>query len=577
METQDTEATASNRQALFRKGLGLKQCMLLALVPIVVVILTLLYLVTTSQIEIRHECQNMLRSAFPAMMEQQRTSINIERMRQLGCMVLNSLDPSLRRKARIEAQALSTDSAFESTAMAQGTITEAYGKLRIITAIRDKQHVMRNQMYVCLTRLDTEESKIIDYLINNKKSISIWPLKNLHATMLELIKLQEIRISTAGNDSVRTLSARIDALAAQSRQGNLPAPLLTMFGQVELEARSMLTLYKEYFAAEDEVKVHAQDFDIALRGLSERMSLSASLGIESMLQSIISLAMNVERLTWQGFMLLCACVIAALFMVRACVYVPLLWSIHFIENLRDGRANSPMPSIAVRELRYLAHCLTDLAYYFSRIAAQSRRIENEKGIFDGLSTKDSLTALYNRRYFDMLLLSMWDGARKEKLPLAMLLMEMDNFKNYTSTMGQHAGESCLKTLGELFNSNMLRPDDKVCRYSGVKFVLILQGADADGVMQVAKRIHDEVRLLAIVHPHSDAGPWVSFSIGVVTLVPGEAEDPASMVEKAERALSAAKSAGCNRTCLYTQEKNSETGADVVTFTEAQGSDSETTR
>lgn len=537
-ETQQTRARMSLRSFIF-----------VALVPTLVVLLALLYFVTRLQIDIRQECQNMLWKAFPQLIEQQRTAINMERLRMLGNIVFTSSDVSARRKARIEAQALTTDAAFEGSPKVRETMGLAFDRLKEIAAIRDNQRALRSQLYAAFERVAQVQDELSSYALEEPRACKVWPLTNVSAVFVELLTVQDIRTASMGGDRMQLLLAKLDSLEASSQDCAFPPRLQDANARMSQQVVRFSTAYKEFFTAEKNVQAVWHDFDIILRSLSDHIALNASVGIENMLQKSIDQARTVERITWQGFMLLCATALLGLFMMRNGVCVPLLGLTQAINAIRDGKIVPLSSRIFIKELQYLSDAIASLNFYWTSIQAHSVKLESEKHLLEGLSIKDGLTDLHNRRYFDLVLHTMWSEARAAKKPLALLMMDIDHFKNYNDTLGHPTGDTCLKQLANAFSTNILRPTDKVCRYGGEEFALLISCADVSGALRVAERIQHGVRRLGIEHPASEVGPLVTLSIGVACHVPEEdEEDPSILVEWADRALYAAKKAGRNRTC-----------------------------
>ncbi|GAA6131226.1 sensor domain-containing diguanylate cyclase [Halopseudomonas sabulinigri] len=175
-----------------------------------------------------------------------------------------------------------------------------------------------------------------------------------------------------------------------------------------------------------------------------------------------------------------------------------------------------------------------------------------------LSNQDGLTGLYNRRYFDKTLLSEWRRLRRENTPLGLLMLDVDHFKRFNDLLGHQAGDDALQRLANAMSSCLMREGDCVCRYGGEEFAVILPGADLPQCMQVARRIHEAVELMALAHPDTsiDSG-LLSVSIGAASLQPMPEWSPHDLIKQADAALYRAKAEGRNRTC------EAETGEDAA--------------
>jgi diguanylate cyclase (GGDEF)-like protein len=89
-----------------------------------------------------------------------------------------------------------------------------------------------------------------------------------------------------------------------------------------------------------------------------------------------------------------------------------------------------------------------------------------------LSLVDGLTGIANRRHFDAVLAKEWERARRLGQPLALVLMDVDWFKQYNDHYGHQAGDQCLREIARVFADTVSRTSDLVARYGGEEFVCI---------------------------------------------------------------------------------------------------------
>jgi len=184
-------------------------------------------------------------------------------------------------------------------------------------------------------------------------------------------------------------------------------------------------------------------------------------------------------------------------------------------------------------------------YHFnSRLRQQldeNQRLQDE---LRALTIIDSLTGLNNRRHFDIVLANEWERARRNHRPLAALFIDIDYFKSYNDYRGHRAGDDCLAAIGMAIGHSLQRPGDLAARYGGDEFVVLLPDTNTDGALDVAGRVLAAIGALAIPHAASPLG-WVTTSIGVAHVVPALNQTSDELVERADRALYAAKQAGRN--------------------------------
>ncbi len=171
-------------------------------------------------------------------------------------------------------------------------------------------------------------------------------------------------------------------------------------------------------------------------------------------------------------------------------------------------------------------------------------IEKEK--LKELSHQDFLTGLANRRFFNRFLSREWARARRFSHPITLLMLDIDNFKEYNDRLGHQAGDECLKSISRILKDFGRRPADLVARYGGEEFAVILSGTDRKGGMKTARKIKERVSCLRIPHPGSSVSPFITVSIGVCCVIPGEGMKIEDFIGAADKALYTAKSKGKNR-------------------------------
>ena len=164
-----------------------------------------------------------------------------------------------------------------------------------------------------------------------------------------------------------------------------------------------------------------------------------------------------------------------------------------------------------------------------------------------LSLKDSLTQVYNRRYFKQQLNKEWFRLRRVGSPLSVILCDADCFKLYNDTYGHQLGDICLQKLAGAMSATLKRSGDILARYGGEEFVMILPDTDLDGAVKVAEEARNAVKALQIQHRNSSVDSVVTMSIGVATTVPHSRDNPKMLIQAADNALYLAKNRG--RDCI----------------------------
>ncbi|AYC31754.1 GGDEF domain-containing protein [Pseudomonas cavernae] len=177
------------------------------------------------------------------------------------------------------------------------------------------------------------------------------------------------------------------------------------------------------------------------------------------------------------------------------------------------------------------------------LAALNQRLEK-------LALEDELTGLANRRQFMAALDEEVLRAARHQRPLALLMLDVDHFKQFNDLYGHSAGDQCLRSVAQVIRGGQKRPGDLAARYGGEEFCVLLPETDMAGALVVAEQIRQTLESQGLVHAGSPLG-LVTLSAGVHALIPtGEAESAAQLLHCADRALYRAKAKGRNRVCGF---------------------------
>lgn len=193
--------------------------------------------------------------------------------------------------------------------------------------------------------------------------------------------------------------------------------------------------------------------------------------------------------------------------------------------------------------RRLEHELSQSELGLQREQATLERLNRE---LSELAVRDGLTGLHNRRHFDEVLEREWHRLARARRPLSLALMDIDHFKEFNDLYGHQQGDEALQTVAQVVEAAVKRTSDVAVRYGGEEFALVLPETDAHGARQIAERIVSVLRERGIPHEGSQAGPALSLSIGLATLVPGAGTVPDTLVALADEALYRSKKEGRNR-------------------------------
>lgn len=167
-----------------------------------------------------------------------------------------------------------------------------------------------------------------------------------------------------------------------------------------------------------------------------------------------------------------------------------------------------------------------------------------------LSLEDPLTGIANRRQWDITMEQEWDRAMHHQEALAVLMIDVDEFKRYNDHFGHGKGDQCLQRVAALLQAAERRQTNLVARYGGEEFVILLCGPQPGEAEWLAEQIHQKLAELQIPHPASRVAERLTVSIGFSYLTPSPDKPWQALIEQADQALYHAKSRGRACTLAY---------------------------
>jgi diguanylate cyclase (GGDEF)-like protein len=183
-----------------------------------------------------------------------------------------------------------------------------------------------------------------------------------------------------------------------------------------------------------------------------------------------------------------------------------------------------------------------------RVAERTQALTEANARLEQLAATDALTGVANRRRFAQTLTVEWQRCLEVTAPIAVAMIDVDQFKQYNDHYGHAAGDRCLASVAAAIRS-VIRGTDLVARYGGEEFCVILPDTDRDTAAAIAERIRAAVAGLDEPHEHA-THQRVTVSIGVATLMPAPGGSPERLVREADRRLYRAKHAGRNRVTAH---------------------------
>jgi len=186
--------------------------------------------------------------------------------------------------------------------------------------------------------------------------------------------------------------------------------------------------------------------------------------------------------------------------------------------------------------------LTGVFYGRGRQAIAALRVSEQR--FKEMSITDDLTGLYNSRHFFSRLKAEIERTDRYSHPLTLLMLDLDNFKQYNDAFGHLSGDRVLAETGNIIRRS-IRSTDSAYRYGGEEFAVILPESGGQEALYFAERIRKSFESEALF-AHKKDGLRVTVSIGVAQYVPEE--EISAFIQRADENMYAAKNAGKNRIC-----------------------------
>lgn len=209
-----------------------------------------------------------------------------------------------------------------------------------------------------------------------------------------------------------------------------------------------------------------------------------------------------------------------------------------------------METVAYLSANQLMCCIISRQsfYNFRQRVADATAIDTAKT----LSEMDPMTNLLNRRGLERSLERIWPGYVRNNRKVAVMMIDIDNFKKYNDHFGHLEGDSCIRQVTEEINKIIRRKSDFAARVGGEEFVVCLSEIEKSEALKWAVRLKENVESLNILQAEDNFLPVVSVSIGIAWGYARKDLDFAQMQKKADEALYEAKENG--RACVYLEGK-----------------------
>jgi len=195
----------------------------------------------------------------------------------------------------------------------------------------------------------------------------------------------------------------------------------------------------------------------------------------------------------------------------------------------------------------------------AKVRSRTAELEDANRKLAAQSSTDGLTGLANRRRFDEVWAAEWQRAARQGLPLAVVMIDVDEFKAYNDHHGHQAGDECLRRVARVLAGTVQRSGELVARYGGEEFVAVLPGAGDEEAKALAERIRLAVQSESIVHVRAAHAGVVTVSLGVASAVPTVGAPADALIEAADAAMYEAKRRGRNAVVAADETARGEAG------------------
>ena len=195
--------------------------------------------------------------------------------------------------------------------------------------------------------------------------------------------------------------------------------------------------------------------------------------------------------------------------------------------------------------------LLRIFYYNSKVETfiDTFKIKTLNSKLEALSMTDELTKLNNRRSFLDYMDIIWKQSRRLKLPVNILMVDVDYFKKYNDSLGHLEGDKALIAIAQCMKSQIKRDTDFVARFGGEEFICLLPYIEKENAVNFAKELVQSVENMKIRHQLSEISKYVTISVGMASVMPNEHNSQTQLIDEADKALYEAKHSGRNRVVM----------------------------
>ncbi len=168
------------------------------------------------------------------------------------------------------------------------------------------------------------------------------------------------------------------------------------------------------------------------------------------------------------------------------------------------------------------------------------RLQEANKQLEILSRTDGLTGVINRMSFETIIREEWNRCKRHSIPLSLIMLDIDSFKGYNDSYGHQIGDCCIKLVADVLKAGAKRSSDRVVRYGGDEFVILLPHTDNESALNFAEQIRKGVEEMPLPRSCSDAPERLTVSLGINTVIPSDETSIDEFIRNTDKALYIAK-------------------------------------
>jgi diguanylate cyclase (GGDEF)-like protein/PAS domain S-box-containing protein len=226
----------------------------------------------------------------------------------------------------------------------------------------------------------------------------------------------------------------------------------------------------------------------------------------------------------------------------------MFWNELSISPIFDGEGN-------VTNFIGIQKDVTDRMIVQQQLHDENSSLEELRASMEQLAIRDSLTGIYNRRFFDMQFAIQSKISYRSGQSLTLIMIDVDDFKKFNDLYGHLAGDETLKTVAKTLNKSFQRSSDFVARFGGEEFVVLCADMTYQQGLAFTGSLCQRIRDLRIPHAASRLG-YLTTSIGFAVHTFAPLEEPAMLLARADKALYAAKHRGRDQSVGFPSDMQS---------------------